>query len=116
MTKNSRRSPTDGKLLKEAESRLYNDPLSNDEVTDSSSLLYELQVHQIELKLQNEQLINSTNAAEKAAARFTTLYDFAPIGYVTLNLKGNITHSNFAAAKLLGMSRSRLKVPVWQRL
>ena len=35
MTKNSRRSPTDGKLLKEAESRLYNDPLSNDEVTDS---------------------------------------------------------------------------------
>ena len=109
MTKNSRRSPTDGKLLKEAESRLYNDPLSNDEVTDSSSLLYELQVHQIELKLQNEQLINSTNAAEKAAARFTTLYDFAPIGYVTLNLKGNITHSNFEAAKLLGMSRSRLQ-------
>jgi len=109
MTSHSRRSPTDSKLLKEAESRLYADPFSNAEVTDSSSILYELQVHQIELKLQNEQLINSTNVAEKAAARYTELYDFAPIGYVTLNLKGNITRSNFLAAKLLGMSRSRLQ-------
>jgi diguanylate cyclase (GGDEF)-like protein/PAS domain S-box-containing protein len=109
MSKNSRHSPTDAKLLKEAESRLYETPLSSDKVVDSSHLLYELQVHQIELKLQNEQLINSTNIAEQAAARFTELYNFAPVGYVTLNLIGDITSSNFAAAKLLGMSRSRLQ-------
>ena len=109
MSKTSRSSPTDPKLLKEAESRLYGEPLSSAEVADSSRLLYELQVHQIELKLQNEQLINSTNAAEQAAASFTELYDFAPVGYVTLNITGDITRSNFAASKLLGMSRSRLQ-------
>jgi diguanylate cyclase (GGDEF)-like protein/PAS domain S-box-containing protein len=109
MSKDPRRSPTDANLLKEAESRLYGDSLSNAEVAEASRLLYELQVHQIELKLQNEQLINITNTAEKAAASFTELYNFAPVGYVTLNLTGDITRSNFAAAKLLGMARSRLQ-------
>ena len=75
----------------------------------SSRLLHELQIHQIELELQNEQLIEARNAAEQATASFTELYDFAPVGYVTLNFTGHITRSNLAAAQLLGMDRKQLQ-------
>lgn len=72
-------------------------------------LLYELQVHQVELELQNEELILSRHAAETAASDYTELYDFAPIGYITLNRAGDITLCNLAAAKLLGSERAPLR-------
>jgi PAS domain S-box-containing protein len=71
-------------------------------------LLHELEVHQIELELQNEELLLAKEQAESATEQYIELYDFAPTGYLTLSKEGNITRLNFAAAKMLGKDRSRL--------
>jgi PAS domain S-box-containing protein len=75
---------------------------------ETQRLLHELQVHQIELELQNEELRNSRVQVEAAVSRYTDIYDFAPVGYFTLKSDGVITQTNFAGARLLGLERSRL--------
>jgi two-component system, cell cycle sensor histidine kinase and response regulator CckA len=71
-------------------------------------LLHELQVHEIELEMQNEELKQAALAARESADKFTELYDFAPIGYFSLDREGRFTEANLAAASMLGLQRSRL--------
>lgn len=80
-------------------------PLSLEE---SQKLLHELQVHQVELEMQNEELRESRCEVESLLERYTGLYDFAPVGYLTLDRTGMICSANFTAAGLLGTERSRL--------
>ena len=75
---------------------------------DTQRLFHELQVHQIELELQNEELSHANAAASAALEKYTDLYDFAPVGYFTLDEKGLIAELNMAGAVLLGAERSRL--------
>ncbi len=75
---------------------------------ETQRLLHELQVHQVELELQNEELQNSQAQVEAAVSRYTDLYDFAPVAYFTLKSNGVITQVNFAGARLLGLERARL--------
>src|ERR1017187_1542431 len=75
---------------------------------ETQRLLHELQVHQIELEMQNEELRNSRAQVEAAVSRYTDIYDFAPVGYFTLKSDGVITQTNFAGARLLGLERARL--------
>jgi PAS domain S-box-containing protein len=72
--------------------------------TDLMRLLHELEVHEIELEMQNEEL----KLAVDKAATATALYDFAPAGYYTLNHDGLICQLNLSGAKLLGKERSGL--------
>ena len=72
-------------------------------------LVHELQVHQIELEMQNEELQRARARAEALLAQYTDLYDFAPVGYLTLNEPGLIQEANLTAAKLLGVARSQLR-------
>jgi len=76
--------------------------------TDAIKLLHELQVHQIELEMQNEELIQANETAETALRKYTMLYDFAPMGYFTLDPEGNINELNFTGAELLGDKRFSL--------
>jgi PAS domain-containing protein len=76
--------------------------------SDVKKLLHELQVHQIELEMQNEELRQANETAETALKKFTMLYDFAPIGYFTLDSDGNICELNFTGADLLGEKRFSL--------
>jgi len=73
-----------------------------------SRALHELQVHPIELAMQNDGLQIPLCDLETVAARYTDLYDFAPVGYVTLDRTGAITQTNLAAASLPGHERARL--------
>ena len=47
-------------------------------------LIHELSVHQIELEMQQEELMQSRDEMEAGLERYTELYDFAPVGYLTL--------------------------------
>jgi PAS domain S-box-containing protein len=71
-------------------------------------LLHELQVHQIELEMQNEELRKMQLKLEAVNARYFDLYDLAPISYCTVSETGVITEANLAVAQLLGESRSQL--------
>jgi len=75
---------------------------------DIKKLLHELQVHQIELEMQNDELREANQATELALKRFTMLYDLAPMGYFTLDQNANICELNFTGAELLGERRFSL--------
>jgi PAS domain S-box-containing protein len=67
-----------------------------------------LQVHQVELELQNEELKQAKAAVDEGLEKYTDLYDFAPVGYYTLTANGTIQLVNLTGASLVGTERSRL--------
>jgi putative nucleotidyltransferase with HDIG domain/PAS domain S-box-containing protein len=75
---------------------------------DTQRLLHELEVHQIELEMQNAELSRSREEVEAALEMYTDLYDFAPVGYFTLDRKGTVSAVNLRGATLLGVERSQL--------
>ena len=75
---------------------------------DAQRTLLELQVHQVELEMQNEALRQRQAELEASRDRYLDLYDFAPVGYFTLNANGMIEEVNLAAVALLGIERKDL--------
>jgi len=75
---------------------------------DAQRLLQELQIHQIELEMQNSELQEARNRMETLVEKYTDLYDFAPVGYFSLDEQGRILEANLTGATLLGVERSRL--------
>ena len=66
-------------------------------------MLHELQVHQIELEMQNEELRRSQQELEGSRAQYFELYNLAPVGYLTISEKGLILEANRTFAMLTGM-------------
>ncbi|MEA3642287.1 MAG: diguanylate cyclase [Lamprobacter sp.] len=91
------------RLLAEAEAAL-----NSDDSDATQQLLHDLQLHQIELEIQNRDLRQAQAELEDSHHRYAELYDFAPVGYLTLDHNGLIRSLNLTAAKLLGRERSSL--------
>jgi len=77
--------------------------------SETLKLIHELEVHQIELEMQNEELSLARSLAQDATEKYIELYDFAPTGYFTLSKKGTIIELNLSGANMLGKERSHLK-------
>jgi PAS domain S-box-containing protein len=72
-------------------------------------LVHELEVHQIELEMQNEELMQSRAKMEESLERYSELYDFSPAGYFTLDSEAKILQVNLTGARVLGMERAQLE-------
>ncbi|MBI4844811.1 MAG: PAS domain-containing sensor histidine kinase [Nitrospirae bacterium] len=97
------------RLRKSAEKKIKERPGELKAISmDTNSLIHELQVHQIELEMQNEELRKSRAEIEESRARYSDLYDFAPAGYFTLDKNGLILEVNLTGTSLLWADRGRL--------
>jgi PAS domain S-box-containing protein len=77
---------------------------------EAQRLLHELQVHQVELETQNAELEQTRNRSELLLEKYTDLYDFAPVGYFSVDQGTRIVEVNLTGATLLGVERSRLQL------
>jgi PAS domain S-box-containing protein len=75
---------------------------------ETRRILQELQVHQIELELQNEELQKAKDEVDVGLRKYTDLYDHAPAGYFTLTSDGTIRLMNLTGANMVGQERSQL--------
>ena len=71
-------------------------------------LIHELEVHQIELEMQNEELLLAKEQADLATEKYTELYDFSPSGYLILSCQGEVLQINLTGSRMLGKERSKL--------
>ena len=102
--------PTDP-LRVEAERRMAQKaPVDLERLTpdELQALVHELDVHRIELQLQNEQLREARRAEEDSSQRFRRLYDSAPIGFLNLDFDGRIAEANLSTSQILRAPRSHL--------
>ncbi len=97
-------------LRKRAEEKLRfrATPIEKMSDADILKLTHELQIHQIELEMQNEDLRKSQNELAESRDRYSWLYDFAPVGYLTISEKGLIIEANLTFALMLDMERGLL--------
>jgi len=75
---------------------------------ENASLVHDLEVHQIELEMQNRQLRETEAQLQGSMQRYLELYDLAPIAYLTLDVEGRIQEANLTAATLFGKERGQL--------
>lgn len=75
---------------------------------DTPRLLHELQVHQVELEMQNAELRDVRDRMEVLLQKFTDLYEFAPVGYFSFDPQGRIIEVNLTGTALLNLDRSQL--------
>jgi PAS domain S-box-containing protein len=97
-------------LRQQAEDVLRGQPanLADLSTADIQALIHNLQVHQLELELQNEELRATQLDLQAARDRYADLYNFAPVGYFTLDANGAIVEANLTGATLLNVDRSSL--------
>jgi PAS domain S-box-containing protein len=101
------RQRAEARLLEQSTKPWPDSTLLND-AASPERLFHELQVHQVELELQNAELLEARERTEILLEKYTDLYDFAPVGYLTLTPDGTIRLVNLTAARLLGHTRAQL--------
>lgn len=98
-------------LRRQAEEKLQNQSIDVPEeisLDQARHLIHELQVHQIELEMQNEMLRQTQYDLEITRSKYIDLYEFAPVGYVTIDQNKRISQANLTIATKLGIDRATL--------
>jgi len=95
-------------LRKSAEERLRVSKAKSVVFEDTQRLIHELQVHQVELEVQNEELRKTQHELQVSRDNYFDFYDFSPVGYFTFDEKGLILDLNLTSATLLGVARQKL--------
>ncbi len=108
MPKGTSRSIKKSVLRQKAEKLHSKRPNKEQPHHNPAPLIHELEVHQIELEMQNEEIQKSQLETEELRGKYLDLYDFAPVGYLSLNEKSVIAELNLTAARLLGIERKSL--------
>jgi PAS domain-containing protein len=99
----------DARLNASAAFRILYDLASSPSTSAAAlALLHELQVHQVELDLQDEELRRSCTELQEILIRQVQLYDYAPVGCVTVDRSTVLRELNLTAANMLGSERDRL--------
>jgi PAS domain S-box-containing protein len=80
-------------------------PAATNPSADLVQVVHELQLHQVELELQRDELMESNRSLARERERFRDLYDHAPVGYLSVTADGLILDANYAAAVMLGRER-----------
>lgn len=106
--KNRKGKSKDLRKTAEDKAGLENADLSGMSPEDINKLVHELRVHQIELEMQNDEIRRTHEELERSRSEYVDLYDFAPVGYLTLDNKGIILKMNLTAASMLGIERNKL--------
>jgi PAS domain S-box-containing protein len=111
--KKKKENQEEAELRRRAEERLKKANRGSEDLAGVSPermarLIHELEVHQTELLMQNDELRRIQAELEKARDRYSDLYDFAPVGYFTMSDKGIIAEVNLTGAAMIGMERSAL--------
>jgi len=91
-----------------AEAQLAGAPQTGARTRPPEEILHELEVHEIQLEMQNEELRRTQLALKESRDRYVDLYEFAPVGYLTLTSEGLISEVNLTGAALLGEERKKM--------
>ena len=89
--------------------QLYKLASNSESAADALKLLHELQVHQVELDLQQEQMEISQHEIAEELACYKGLYDFAAVGYFSIGSQGDVIDGNLCGAELLGVGQNKLR-------
>ncbi len=111
MKENNANKDSNNILRQNAEAKLSNKKpafIQDLQTYEAHALLHELQVHQVELEMQNEELKQANTQAENAVSKYYDLYDLAPIGYFTIDEHGKILEVNQSGADLLKVRNRHL--------
>ena len=106
-------TPLNAELRRQAEAKVNKLSKKTAQAPETNAeiqrLVHELEVHQIELEMQNDELLQARMQLESTLNMYVELYAFAPAGYFTLTRDGKIRHCNLTGAKLMGMGLNELK-------
>ena len=110
MKKESFKHKNNTDLRKKAEKKLKPETIDIKKLSevDVRKLAHELQVHQIELEMQNDELRKAQMVIEESRQKYSYLYDFSPVGYFTVDENGLILEANLTGASMLSIERSVL--------